>query len=222
MEVTEFHTFDELARDAAELLAEHLCAPRLGPHAVLLTGGKTVRGVYARLVAAPVRADPNLHVLLTDERHVPVDDPESNYGHMRGLLAACGVDEARIHRVRTELDLDAAAARYDAELAAFFAAGGEVTLGFLGLGADGHVASLFSAEDVARGAGRCALAVRRPSGPARVSITRDVLWRVTRLAFLVAGPDKAGAIDRLIHRPATIPAGIALAEKDHVELWCAP
>lgn len=219
VEVIPFISFEALQADALDLLAAQFTADGAGPYAVMLTGGRTPLGLYRALAERPAAASANLHIMLTDERHVALDAAESNYGNMREMLKACGVPESRVIRVPTELSLDEAAAAYDAGLRSFLQRGGRITLAFLGLGADGHVASLFDAEDVRRGAGRCAIAVRRPEGPHRVSVTRDTLHRAERLVFLVTGSEKADALDRLVHDPQSIPAGLALHDKDHVEAW---
>jgi 6-phosphogluconolactonase len=221
VEIIPFDTRKELETDALALLTTHFVLDAPGPFAVMLTGGRTPLDLYRRLAARPVSASANLHVMLTDERHVPVDSPESNYGNMRDMLAACRVPGARVLRVRTDFPLQGAASGYDAGLAHFFEHGGRLALACLGLGADGHVASLFSAEDVRHGAGRHAIAVRRPDGPARISVTRDVLHRAERLVFLVTGREKEEALDRLANDPKSIPAGLTLHDKDHVEVWFA-
>jgi 6-phosphogluconolactonase len=158
--------------------------------------------------------------VLGDERGVPEDSPESNYGNLRPALEAWGLPDARIVRPRPALGAPAAAERFDADLRAFLGRGGRLELGFLGLGADGHTASLFTADDVARGAGRLALAVPRPSGPARVSVTRDLLARVARLLVLVAdSPDKRAAVATLLERPDSVAAGLALHGRADVQVW---
>ncbi len=221
MEIIPFDSREQLEADAIELLETHLALDAPDPRAVMLTGGRTPLGLYRRLAAQPVKASAGLHVMLTDERYVPADSPQSNYGNMRDMLAACGIPESRVLRVRTELPLADAVAAYDAELASFFGRGGRLALACLGLGADGHVASLFSAADVERGTGRHAIAVSRPDGPDRISVTRDVLHRAERLVFLVTGREKEEALDRLERDPLSIPAGLALHDKDHVEAWFA-
>lgn len=208
-----------LLADAGELLRGALQAPSDGPFAVMVTGGTTPLELYRRLAAQPFPVHPLAHVAVSDERVVPLAAPESNYGHLRGLLDALALPEACRLYVHPDAGLEAAAARYDAELAAFRAAGGRVTLALLGLGADGHVASLFRAADVAAGAGRCAIPVQRPAPPARVSVTADLLRQAERVVFLVQGAAKREAVERLLYAPATIPAGLVFASHPAVEVW---
>ena len=141
----------EMERSAVVLLEEHFSLRCGVPHAVMLTGGQTPIGIYRMLADSPVPVDDSLRLLITDERHVPLESPESNYGRMLAMVRALGIDESRVMRVRTELALDAAAARYHDELASFVDDGGRITLGIAGLGADGHVASLFNGRDLERG-----------------------------------------------------------------------
>ena len=219
MKIVTFENIESFNAAAAGLIEEHFVAVADGPHAVMLTGGNTPTGVYDRLAREPVRADSDLWILQSDERHVPLDSVENNYAKTMAMLAAVGVDDARVMRVHTELGLREAADRYDRELASFFVAGGRITLGILGLGADGHAASLFSSEDVEMGEGRYAIAVPREGGPDRVSVTRDLLRRVERLVFIVAGKEKEEIVHAVAERREGITALRAVEGCGNVELW---
>ena len=168
MKLVPFDSFSEMERSAVVLLEEHFSLPCSVPHAVMLTGGQTPIGIYRTLAQPPVPVDNSLRLLITDERHVPLESPESNYGRIRAMVRSRGIDESQVMRVHTELPLDAATARYHDELASYVLAGGQITLGIAGLGADGHVASLFDGRDLERGRGKYAVAVPRGSGPDRV------------------------------------------------------
>ena len=221
MKLTGFDSVSEMERQAIELLQEHFSLSSTEPHAVMLTGGGTPLGIYRQIENAPPTVDDGLHLLVTDERHVPLESPENNFANMRPMIRAMGVDDSRVIRVHTSLSLEAATDRYHRDLASFFDRGGRVTLGILGLGTDGHVASLFSPHDVTRGEGRYAIAVPREVGPDRVSVTRDLLIKVEKLVFLVAGPEKTEAVETLLKRPTSVAAGQAVEGIDNLELWRA-
>ncbi|MCX6996797.1 MAG: 6-phosphogluconolactonase [Kiritimatiellaeota bacterium] len=223
-----FLTREELDRALAHLLLSGIRAPSAGPYALLLAGGLTPLAAY-RLGAETLRRErrtesppAGLYLTFTDERMVPDEAPESNYNNARPLIAALGLPPGRVLRVATALPLPAAAQRWHDDLAAFFARGGMFTLGLLGLGADGHTASLFSRDDLARGRGRWVIPVLRESGPCRVSVTPDLLTRVQRLVFIAAGPDKVGVVERLLRAPETLPAGLAVVAAPRVEVWFSP
>lgn len=216
-----FPDAEALCSAGADLLAGHIGRKTGCPHAVLLSGGQTPLPMYARAADSHVAADSGCYVLYTDERMVPADSPQSNYGNTRGCLQRMGMREDQVLRVDTALELQGAAREYGESIARFLRAGGRITLGFLGLGADGHTASLFSLEDVKRGAGGLAMAVPRAEKPDRVSVTPDLLKRVEMLIFVVTGSDKSGAVARLRSAPESIPAGLAVREARHVQLWTA-
>jgi 6-phosphogluconolactonase len=222
VELKKFNSLSQMEQAALKALREEMQAEADTPHAIMLTGGSTPLGLYRHIEQRPFAVDGGLHVLLTDERYVTIESPESNFGHVAGMLRALGVADTNIMRVRTELPLQDAAERYHARLAGYLEKGGTIPLGILGLGADGHVASLFSADDVVRGQGRFAIAVKRANGPDRVSVTRDLLLRVDRLVFLIHGREKAEAVDRLLQKPESIPAGLALEGKEGVDVWYCP
>ena len=222
MKLIEFDTVVQMEQAAFALLGEHFSLAVAGPHAVMLTGGKTPAGLYRRIEQSPPPADDCLHLLISDERLVPLTSPESNFGNMRAMVDALGIRDSQIMHVHTHLDLDAAAEQYHQQLAAYIDDGGRITLGILGLGADGHVASLFDADDIRRGAGRYAVAVTRKTGPDRVSVTRDLLLKAERLVFLVAGAEKAAIVRKMAAEPENVTAARAVREVSSVELWFCP
>lgn len=222
MKLVEFRTFSEMKENAVWLLTEQFRTGSPRPYAVMLTGGTTPLELYRTLQSSPVPVDASLHLLLTDERHVPLESPESNFGKMIPMVRALGVDESGIMRVHTELPLDVAASHYNDAISGFLEEGGRIELGLLGLGADGHVASLFSDQHITQGTGKHAIAVSRKDGPDRVSVTRDLLLQVGSLVFFVAGQEKADVVKKLMRDPQGLVAGRAVSGASHVELWYSP
>ena len=148
----------ELVAALTQRLLDALAAR--GPSAIMLAGGSTPMPAYRAAAHAMGAHDDRLHVLFSDDRYVPADAPSSNYFQTRPLLDALDLPAESLLRVRTQLPLEEAAQDYDRQLATLLSAGVHIGLGLLGLGADGHTASLFSAADLARGRGRYAMAVQ--------------------------------------------------------------
>jgi 6-phosphogluconolactonase/glucosamine-6-phosphate isomerase/deaminase len=121
--------------------------------------------------------------------------------------------------VRTELPLSEAALDYERKLAAIANRGGRIALGLLGLGEDGHTASLFSSGDLERAAGRLAIAVHRPDGRDAVSVTPTVFARIEQIVFIVAGADKRVPLAQLLARDAGSVAWRAVSAAASVEVW---
>jgi 6-phosphogluconolactonase len=214
--------FDSRAELEAALIRRllHALGTR-GPSAVMLSGGSTPLPAYRAAVHRLAAHDDRLHVLFSDDRYVPATDPASNFFQTRPLLDALALPPESLLRVRTHLPLEEAAQDYDRQLAALLSAGVHVGLGLLGLGADGHTASLFSAADLARGRGRYAVAVQRPDGMSAVSVTAELLTTVREPVFVVAGADKATAVGRFIQADPTLVAWQAVRGCERVELWVA-
>jgi len=97
--------------------------------------------------------------------------------------------------------------------------GGRITLGILGVGADGHVASLFHEQDVQRGAGKYAIPVPREVPPNRVSVTQALLQKAEALVLMVAGPEKAAIVETLMSHAESIIAGQVTQGVPQIELW---
>ena|SRR5579859_2803202 len=208
----------DLESALAERLARAVGAPGTTA-AHMLSGGGTPLPAYRALAARPPPRNPQLHVLFSDERYVPADSPASNYRHIEPLLAALALPAAAVLRVRTELTLEDAARDYERQLAALLESGLRIGLGLLGLGADGHTASLFSAADIERGRGRLAVAVLRPDGLSAVSVTAELLAQVEEPLFVVAGADKREAVRSLLAQDPNLTAWRAVAGCARVELW---
>jgi 6-phosphogluconolactonase/glucosamine-6-phosphate isomerase/deaminase len=200
-------------------LAQAIAAP--GPRALMLSGGHTPLPAYRALASRTPRHDERLHVLFSDERYVPTDSEASNYHQSRLLLDALALAPASLLRVRTELPLEEAAADYERGLTGLLESGVRIALGLLGLGADGHTASLFSAEDLARARGRLAIAVQRPDGMSAVSVTPQLLAQIEVLLFVVAGADKERATRALEAHDPGLTAWRAVQACRAVELWTA-
>jgi 6-phosphogluconolactonase len=185
---------------------------------IMLSGGTTPMPAYRELGARRPKAATGLHILFSDERYVPQDSTASNYHQSRPLLDTLALPAANLLRVRTELPLQEAAADYERRLAQLLQSAG-VGLGLLGLGADGHTASLFGAADLQRAQGRLAIAVQRPDGMSAVSVTPEFLAHLREPVFVVAGAGKEQAVQRLIARDGGLTAWAAVQGCAAVELW---
>ena len=210
-----------LAERAAQWVAHEILKPLLPgeSRALMLSGGGTPLAAYAKVATLGLTAAPGQHFFLSDERREPFDSPKNNFHNIEPLFTAVGCRPEHCLRVQTPLHAPDAAAAYHESLQAFLERGGRIPLGFLGLGADGHTASLFTAADVAKDAGRLATWVNRPDGMEGISVTPTLLSRVERLIFLVAGAGKREMVDRLLNQPDTLAAGLAVRGCARVELW---
>ena len=166
---------------------------------VALSGGSTPRSLYSLLAAKHAAFDwPHTFLFFGDERHVPPDHPDSNYRMVNeSLLSKIQIPADNIFRVKAESpDAASAAADYEAQLRAFFALKlGEFPrfdLILLGLGADGHTASLFPDSEGLKEQSRLVIANWAEKFKTyRISFTFPVLNNAAEVIFLVSGPDKA-------------------------------
>ena len=192
-----------LARAAAEDLLHRVTAAvrANGRASVALSGGSTPKALYTLLAQEPAYRQRlpwgATHFFFGDERHVPPDDPTSNYRMAReAMFDALGdlCPAANVHRIEAE-DHDATrvAAAYERELTGFFGDDApRFDLILLGMGPDGHTASLFPGTTGLREADKlvCAAWVDKLS-TYRITLTPKVLTQAAALLFLVAGKDKA-------------------------------
>ena len=209
----------QLQAAVEERLARVLTDPGIDRPAVMLSGGSTPIPAYLELATRRLTPAPGLTVLFSDDRYVPSDSDQSNFQQSRPLFTSMGLTVGQVLRIRTELTLAEATLDSERRLVQVLAGGHRITLGLLGLGADGHTASLFSAADLERAQGRLAISVHRPDGRDAVSVTPTVLERVEQLIFVVAGADKRSALEGLMQRRPGLTAWEAVRGCRAVEVW---
>ena len=202
-----------LAAHAADWMIGIMQA-RPGPVAIALSGGSTPKLLY-QILAAPPFVDrvpwDRAHWFWGDERFVPHDDARSNYRMTtEAMLGPVGAPPGNIHPIPTEgMTAEQAATRYQATLQDYY--GSQVLdparplfdVVLLGLGTNGHTASLFPDTPVLEERAAWAAAVTPAGEPTRITLTYPVLESCRHAAFLVAGADKrdvlaqvrAGAVD---------------------------
>ncbi len=216
--VTNYADREQLDAAAAAAIAEEIATPSATPAMLMLSGGSTPVPAYRLVGGGGVRAGGGAFVMYSDERLVPPDSVHSNYGCTRDLLTAAGLPENRVVRVHTDLDGAAAATRYHNDITQIITRDVACRVAILGIGADGHTASLFSIEH-ARQAGTYAIFAGKQAGFDRVSVTSALLKRFERLIFLVSGESKKAIATTLLREPQSIPAGCAVAGHGCVEVW---
>jgi 6-phosphogluconolactonase len=213
-EVRVFEDAEALARNAAEWLgALALASDRR--FAICCSGGSTPKRLY-EVLAEPARRFPweRVHWFWGDERFVPHDHPDSNYRMVwEALLSRVAVPPGNIHAVPTAgLAPEEAAAAYEKTLKAFYGADTltparplfDVTL--LGIGEDGHTASLFPGHSALEEKEHWALAVIGAKAEARITLTYPVLDSSRDAVFLVTGAGKREPVARARSGDRTLPA----------------
>jgi 6-phosphogluconolactonase len=171
---------------------------------IALSGGRTPRGVYRRLGELLVSQSVDLsrvHLIFVDERMVPPDDSNSNYGMVQREFISRVPDRLlHVHRIKGEVGAEGAARDFEQELGTtlpLFA--GRCDLILLGIGEDGHTASLFPGTEVLREVERTVRAVFVPRLQSwRVTLTLPVINRARAVLFLVTGAHKAAIVARIL------------------------
>jgi 6-phosphogluconolactonase len=200
----------ELARLAARRFVDWAwqSIAKDGNFNVALSGGSTPRELYRLLATPEFRAQvdwPRVHLFWGDERAVPPESPESNYGIVRReLLLRVPIPPSNVHRMEAEdPNIGRAAHNYEAVLRKFLPLD---DLGFprfhlilLGLGTDGHTASLFPGSKLLRETSRWVSTPVVPKlGARRMTLTLPVLEAAQRVVFLVSGAEKASILHALL------------------------
>jgi 6-phosphogluconolactonase len=224
-----------LAKGAAMNLLRQAqqCVAARGIFTLALAGGSTPRKLYTLLAANSAFQDfpwSKTHFFFGDERHVPPGDPDSNYLMVSGTLFTSGLVSAdQVHRVHAELpDANLAAADYDVELHSFFTPAMRLD-GFprfdvilLGMGPDGHTASLFPGSRGLEEKERWVIAnwVEKFQSN-RITLTFPVLNAARTVFLLVAGPDKTNMLLEVLvtKRNAAIYPIQRVRPVDGVKVW---
>lgn len=215
MKVDIFPDADAVALEAARFLAaeaRRAVADR-GLFTVAVSGGKTPWRMLRALVGEDVPWQ-GLHVVQVDERIAPADDPDRNLTHLReSLLAHAPLAPEQVYAMPVELDdLEAAAARYAETLETLAGSPPVLDLAHLGLGPDGHTASLVPGDPVLD-VSDAEVAITGPyQGRRRMTLTYPILNRARQILWLVTGQGKAAMLARLRDGDKAIPAGRVRAD----------
>lgn len=217
-----------LAAAAAEEIgacADQALAAR-GRFVLGLSGGSTPRPLYELLASEPwaSRLDwARILVVWCDERCVPADHPDSNYRLVHeALLSHVPLPPGNVHRMKGELPPPRAAAEAEAELRSVLGEGRHFDCALLGMGADGHTASLFPGTEALGERTRWVVANHVPALNAwRLTMTLTVLSAARRAVFLASGAEKRETLRRVLFpRPGDPPLPAALvAPREGPPLW---
>ena len=206
---------DAVARRAATLIAEDARAAvaARGRFVMAVSGGHTP-WVMLRDLAAEDVPWKNVHVMQIDERVAPAGDPDRNLTHLReSLLSRAPLPPEQIHAMPVESrDLEAAAAAYARTLESVSGAPPVLDIAHLGLGPDGHTASLVPGDPVLGVNDRDVALTGVYMGRRRMTLTYPVLNRSRRILWLVTGAEKVPVLPRLQRGDLSIPAGRVRAD----------
>ncbi|MBI4525986.1 MAG: 6-phosphogluconolactonase [Deltaproteobacteria bacterium] len=217
------------AREFAQLVNQFVAES--GRFVAALSGGSTPRRLYSVLASSEFQNKilwSNVHLFWGDERCVPADHPESNYRMVNDvLLSKVPVPKENIYRIQGEKPPEVGAREYEQNLRAFFQVSGNqfprFDLILLGLGEDGHTASLFPGSSVLRETNRwvVALYVERLATH-RLTLTLPVLNKAANVFFLVTGQNKASILRRILsdREPSQdIPARLVQPANGNLVWW---
>lgn len=206
-----FRTESFPAEDYPEAVADRIVRSLPGGGSLVLTGGTTVEPIYPRLAGKRDWSD--AVIAFSDERCVPPDHPESNYGMAKRLFLDAA-QPAGIRRMKGELEPEAGALDYAEQIRLMVAHGFDLLL--LGMGADCHVGALYPGSP-ALDAIDVAAAVDRPDGMKGITLTPPAMISARRILLLVSGEGKAEAVARVVNgdeTPETCPARLLASHPD--------
>lgn len=223
-----------------ELVSTLTAPPEMGPRVVMLAGGTSPMEIYHRIAEDPPDGvAPGTWLLLSDDRHVPPEDERSNYGKIHPMAVALGIPDTRMIHPDPELELDEAARDLGSRIATAARSGADFDLGILGIGSDGHTASIFwpnlvpvdlSFEDPGmtgigtgtpqyQSSNELAIPAGEHLGVERVSVSATVLLSFRRLIFFAVGPGKKEILANLVSRPGEYPTGRILMQHPNAQIW---
>jgi 6-phosphogluconolactonase len=201
-----------------------------GAFTVALSGGSTPQAMF-RILAHPANRSQvdwsKIHLFWGDERCVSPDHPDSNYFHARQLLLSqVAIPETNVHRIHAELPVDQAADQYEKTLKEFFSPQATTQqafdLLFLGMGEDGHTASLFPGTPAVHEAQHWVVPVFVSKFNSwRISLTPVILNRSSQVIFLVSGQGKSETLKNVLYgnfQPDLTPAQVIQAGAKEV-IW---
>jgi len=213
-----YDTRTEMNRLAARQISEFISytLEKKERFSMVLAGGGTPRAVYELLAIDPTICWDKVHLFWGDERFVPLDDARSNFNMVReSLLIGVHFSLENIHPVNVDLEtVEAAAENYELRIRNFFDEQvliPEFDLVILGLGSDGHTASLFPGTAALEETSRLITIVETPGLPPkvpRVTMTFPLINKAKKVIFLVSGEEKQAVINYITHHEGKFPASM--------------
>lgn len=202
-------TADSVAQRAALLIAEdaRLAVAARGRFVLAVSGGRTPWQMLQALASADVPW-PAIHIVQVDERVAPAGDPDRNLTHLRESLRDAPLPPGQIAEMPVAAaDLETAAAEYGATLQRLAGSPPVLDLVHLGLGPDGHTASLVPGDPVLTIANADVGVTAPYQGRRRMTLTYPIINRARRILWVVTGGEKAPMLVRLLDGDESIPAG---------------
>jgi 6-phosphogluconolactonase len=202
---------EQMALKGANLFADRAraCVNTRGNFFVVLSGGSTPRRMHRLLIQESYRSEipwGQMHVFWVDERCVPSSDPASNFGAAEtDFIRQAPIPEGQVHPMPAEMAPELGALKYQEDLVSSF----QLRMGefpvfdviFLGVGADGHTASLFPRQKALHETERMVVAVKGGEPDvSRLTMTLPVINNAREIVFLVCGKEKAGVVKSIIER----------------------
>jgi 6-phosphogluconolactonase len=210
MQAEVLSTVEMVAAKAAAIIAEEARAAvaARGRFLLAVSGGHTPWLMLRELSGADVPW-PAIHIVQVDERVAPAGDPDRNLTHLReSLLARAPLAAGQIHQMPVEsADLEAAAVQYAATLRQIAGSPPILDLVHLGLGPDGHTASLVPGDPVLKVESADVAVTGVYQGRRRMTLTYPIINRSRKILWVVTGGEKVPMLGRLLDRDSSIPAG---------------
>ena len=209
MKIEVFSDDESTARAAAKAIAAEAVAAvaARGKFVMAVSGGRSPWIMLRALATENIPWD-RVHIVQVDERVAPAGDPDRNLTHLRESLRDSPIRPEQIHAMPVESpDLEAAAAQYASTLIKIAGSPATLDLIHLGLGPDGHTASLVPGDPVLHVTDLGVALTGVYQGRRRMTLTYPVIDRARRILWLVTGSEKVGALARLRKGDPSIPAG---------------
>ena len=218
------HLSAGLANDMVEILEKELQTNGRALN-VAISGGNTPLGMLAHLRGDHANLDlwKHLQLFWVDERYVPFDDHQSNYGNARPYIEALGIPESQIHPMKPGFSPAHAAQEYDQLIENLYTGLAQdqplFDLTLLGLGTDGHVASLFPGMNHYLDRNFCKASFHPQTGQERISLTVAALNRSHHVIFMASGSSKAEIVKQVYHAQPEPRIPATLIQPTQMPIW---
>jgi len=212
-----FPSSQQLEQQLIPILQEQFTNPN--KHIVTICGGSTPAPIYQKIAQMNLTKNPNLYILQSDERYVPNNSPQSNYKIQKQMVKSLITNPKQFIHPDCSLPINASVNKFATQIKQTIANKTTLSFALLGMGNDGHFASIFNQFQLQNAKNKIAISTIGADKLTRITISQDIIIQTKTIRFLINQTNKQQIVNQLSHTPQNILTWNALKNHPDLQFW---